>query len=89
MNDAILTKIYIQSTVTGTVKIGHICTQNLDIFLNFNLQYPLKYKSYDNEIFMHVVDMYMYIYIAIYEMDRETHIHSSNVHTVCSLPSAA
>ena len=38
--------------VTGPAKIGHICTQNLALFLNFNLQYLLKYKCYCNEIFM-------------------------------------
>ena len=38
--------------VTGPAKIGHICTQILTLFLNFNLQYLLKYKCYDNEIFM-------------------------------------
>ena len=38
--------------VTGPAKIGHICTQNLASFLNFNLQYLLKYKYYDNEICM-------------------------------------
>ena len=38
--------------VTGPAKIGHICTQNFALFLNFNLQYLLKYKSYDNEILM-------------------------------------
>ena len=36
--------------VTGPAKIGHICTQNLALFLNFNSQYLMKYKSYDNEI---------------------------------------
>ena len=36
--------------VTGPAKIGHICTQNFALFLNFNLQYLLKYKSYDNEL---------------------------------------
>ena len=34
------------------MKIGPICTQNLALFLNFNLQYFLKYISYDDEIFM-------------------------------------
>ena len=38
--------------VTGPAKIGHICTQNFALILKFNLQYLLKYKSYDNEIFM-------------------------------------
>ena len=38
--------------VTGPAKIGHICTQNLALFLNFNLQYLLKCKCYYNEIFM-------------------------------------
>ena len=38
--------------VTGPAKIGHICTQNLTIVLNFNLQYLLKDECYDNEIFM-------------------------------------
>ena len=33
-------------------KIGHICTQNLALFLNFNLQYLLQFISYDNEISM-------------------------------------
>ena len=36
--------------VTGPAKIGHIYTQNLALFLNFNSQYLMKYKSYDNEI---------------------------------------
>ena len=43
---------YIYIYVTGPAKIGHICTQNFALFLKFNLQYLLKYKSYDNEIFM-------------------------------------
>ena len=34
------------------IYIGHICTQNLALFLNFNLQYLLKYKCYYNAIFM-------------------------------------
>ena len=38
--------------VTGPAIIGHICTQNLALILKFNLQYILKYKSYDNEIFL-------------------------------------
>ena len=38
--------------MTRPAKIGHICTQNLIMFLNFNLQYLLKYKHYYNEIFM-------------------------------------
>ena len=38
--------------VTGPAIIGHICTQNLALFLNFNLQYLLKDECYDNEIFM-------------------------------------
>ena len=38
--------------VTGPAKIGHICTQNFALFLNFNLQYLLKYKIYDNEMLM-------------------------------------
>ena len=38
--------------VTRPAKIGHICTQNLALFLNFNLQYLLMYESYDNNIFM-------------------------------------
>ena len=38
--------------VTGPVKIGHICTQNLALFLNLNLQYRLKHTCYYNEIFM-------------------------------------
>ena len=38
--------------VTGPAKIAHICTQNFALFLNLHLQYLLKYKSYDNEIFM-------------------------------------
>ena len=38
------------TNVTGPAKIGHICTQNLALFLNFNSQYLMKYKSYDNEI---------------------------------------
>ena len=37
---------------TGPAKIGHICTQNWTSFLNFNLQYLLKYKCYDNDSFM-------------------------------------
>ena len=37
--------------VTGLAKIGHICTQNLALFLNFNSQYLLKYKHYNDEIF--------------------------------------
>ena len=45
-----ITKTNILKYVTGPAKIGHICTQNLAIFLNFNLQYLMKYKSYDNEI---------------------------------------
>ena len=35
--------------MTGPAKIGHICTQNLALLLNFNSQYLMKYKSYDNE----------------------------------------
>ena len=38
--------------VTEPAKIKHICTQNLALFLNFNLQYLMKYKYYDNEIFI-------------------------------------
>ena len=38
--------------VTGPAKIGHICTQNLALFLNFNLQYLLKSKCPYNKIFM-------------------------------------
>ena len=38
--------------VTGPAKIGYFCTQNLALFLKFNLQYLLKYKYYDNDIFM-------------------------------------
>ena len=38
--------------VTGPAKIGHIYTQYLALFLNFNLQYLLKYKSYDHKLFM-------------------------------------
>ena len=38
--------------VTEPVKTGHICKENLALFLNFNLQYLLKYKHYDNEIFL-------------------------------------
>ena len=41
--------IYIYIYVTGPAKIGHIRTQKFALFLNFNLQYLLKYKSYDNE----------------------------------------
>ena len=33
-------------------KIGNIYTQNLALFLNFNLQYLLKDKCYDNEVLM-------------------------------------
>ena len=40
------------TNVTGPAKIGHICTHNLASFLNFNLQYFLKYTCYDNEIFI-------------------------------------
>ena len=47
-NHHLCTKI----NVTEPAKIGHICTQNLALFLNFNLQYLLKYKCYYNEIFM-------------------------------------
>ena len=36
--------------MTGPAKIGHICTQNLALFLNFNSQYLMKYKSYDNKM---------------------------------------
>ena len=38
--------------VTGPAKIRHICTHNLALFLNFNLQYLLKHEWYDNKIFM-------------------------------------
>ena len=38
--------------VTGHAKIRHICTQNLSLFLNFNVQYLLKYKCYYNAIFI-------------------------------------
>ena len=38
--------------VTGPAKIGHICTPNLTLFLNFNLQYLLKYKHYYYENLM-------------------------------------
>ena len=41
-----ITPIY----VTGPAKIGHICTQNLALFFNFNSQYLLKYTCYYNEI---------------------------------------
>ena len=34
--------------VTGPARMGHICTQNLALFLNFNLQYLFKYKYRDN-----------------------------------------
>ena len=36
--------------VTGHAKIGHICAQEFGLIFNFNLQYLLKCKSYDNEI---------------------------------------
>ena len=39
----------IYNNVIGPAKIG---TQNMALFLNFNLYYLLKYKSYDNEIFI-------------------------------------
>ena len=42
----------VNTNVTGPAKIGHICTQNFALFSKFNLQYLLKYKSYDNEISM-------------------------------------
>ena len=38
--------------VTGSAKIGHICTQKLALFFNFNLQYLLKYKRYSINILM-------------------------------------
>ena len=38
--------------MTEPTKIGHICTQNLALFLDFNLQYLMMFTSYDNEIFM-------------------------------------
>ena len=38
--------------VTGPAKIGHICTQNVALFLNFNLQYLSKYECYDTKILM-------------------------------------
>ena len=38
--------------VTGPAKIGHTCTQNLALFLNFNFQYLLKYKGYGNKMFI-------------------------------------
>ena len=44
--------IYIYIYVIGPAKIVHICTQNLTLFLNFNLQYLLQYKCYYNEIFI-------------------------------------
>ena len=43
----IITKI-----VTGPAKIGHICTQNIALFLNFNLQYLSKYECYDIKMLM-------------------------------------
>ena len=39
----------IYNNVIGPAKIG---TQNMALFLNFNLHYLLKYKSYDNKIFI-------------------------------------
>ena len=42
---------YVYIYVTRPAKIGHICTQNLALFLYFNLQYLLMYRSYDNDIF--------------------------------------
>ena len=42
--------VCISAYVTRPAKIGHICTQNLALFLNFNSQYLMTYKSYDNEI---------------------------------------
>ena len=50
-NHKVCTKIQ-AAYVTRPANIGHICTQNLALFLNFNLQYLLKYKIYDNEIIM-------------------------------------
>ena len=44
--------LYRSVYVTGPARIRHICTHNLALFLNFNLQYLLKYKCYGNEIFM-------------------------------------
>ena len=41
-----------RTNVTEPAKIGHICTQKFGLFLNFKLQYLLKYKSYDNEMFI-------------------------------------
>ena len=38
--------------VTWPAKIGHICTRNLTLFLNFSLQYLSNYKCYYNEIFI-------------------------------------
>ena len=47
-----LSSFVLYQNVTRPAKIGHICTQKLVLFLKFNLQYLLKYTSYDNEIFM-------------------------------------
>ena len=44
--------MYACTYVTRPAKIGHICTQNLALFLKCNLQYLLKYECYDHEIFM-------------------------------------
>ena len=44
--------LHCSTYVTVPAKIGQICTQKVAIFLNFNLRYLLKYKSYDNEIFV-------------------------------------
>ena len=38
--------------VTGRVKTGHICTQNLANFFNLNLPYVLTYSSKLNETFV-------------------------------------
>ena len=43
---------YYAKYVAGPAKIGHIGTQNVALFLNFYLQYLLKYKGYYNKIFM-------------------------------------
>ena len=52
--------------MTGPAKIGHICTQNLALFLNFNLQYLLQYEGYDNKIFIPYSQMSRAVIIIFY-----------------------